>query len=310
MPTTLVKWLRRPCPLMVRNCLLWIRTWTAHCGDLSEWRAIQVPFQTTDRLQCVPAPGGRPGNAMRVEVRDGDTAWNPHANNGAGAPIAGGWRAEAVGPEETATTLPVRYGWSTWFDASYPANPVVSAPDPEQGDPIWQVVTQWHQGDNDSGGPPPVEFIVVQDQIALHLNRPDSSEVGVWLIAPLARDTWHDFAAHIRWDLTDGWIRVWHNGTPVQFTQGGQPTEQLAGLQTLFPPKPGLTHAPSAYLKMGLYRKAAPDTAPGPFILYHDDVIRAVAVRFVRWPIYFCWPSWPWRWPRLPRWLRNRRIDG
>src|SRR3954454_24428334 len=111
--------------LLSRNARVWTRTWRAPGNDLATgWRAIQViqapdPWHT-NRLECVSAPGGRKGNAMRVEVDDGDVAWNPHANNGAGAPIPSGYRAEVVGPEEHASKLPVRYRWTTWFDASYP----------------------------------------------------------------------------------------------------------------------------------------------------------------------------------------------
>jgi hypothetical protein len=236
---------------------------------------------------------------MRVEVRDGDVAWNPHANGGAGGPIAGGWRAEVVGPEEVASSTWLRYQWWTLFDASYPVNPVVTAPGGEQGKPIWQVVTQWHQGDNDTGSSPPVALIVVKDSVALHLNRHDGSEVGVWPIAPLARGTWHRFRLDVRWHLTDGMIRMWHNGVRVQFPRGGQSTTVLTGLETLFPAQPGSSHAPTTYLKMGLYRKAAPDNAPAPFIVYHDDATRyryrptVTSARDVLRRVTAAWPATP-----------------
>jgi hypothetical protein len=80
----------------------WHQTWYAPCNDVTtpgtEFVGIHVPKGTTDRLQGVPVQPAKNGNAMRVEVRHGDIAWNPHANNGNGAPIPGGWRAEALGP--------------------------------------------------------------------------------------------------------------------------------------------------------------------------------------------------------------------
>jgi hypothetical protein len=229
---------------------LWMRTCYFPCDTLTEWRAIQVPKSTTHRLTIGPTPGGRTGNAMRVEVRDGDIAWNPKANGGAGAPIPGGWRAEVVGPEEHEARLPVRYRWSTLFDASFPLRPVSTQQgDAQIGKEVWQVITQWHQGDNDQGGPPPVAFIIVNDEIRLHVHRPDptnpanSIEVGQWTVAPgLDRGTWHDLQVEIVWSTSAGSIQVWHNGQPVQLgadiTLSGSPRCSPVRLAQLFLPAP------------------------------------------------------------------------
>jgi len=80
---------------------------------------------------------------MRAEVLQGDVAWNPRANNGQGAEIPGGWRAEAVGPEELQGNHAVRYEWSTMLDLNYAADPGWL-----MGKGIWQVIFQWHQGNN------------------------------------------------------------------------------------------------------------------------------------------------------------------
>src|SRR5215212_6669656 len=117
------------------------RTWYAPGDNLNEWRAIQVPAGTTDRLRIVPAPLGKSANALRVEVRDGDVAVNSK-----GQPIPSGWRAEGVGPEELQSGQTVRFTWSTMLDPAYPVNAVGT-----DGKAIWQVITQWHQGDNDVG---------------------------------------------------------------------------------------------------------------------------------------------------------------
>ncbi|MGH3807664.1 MAG: heparin lyase I family protein [Pseudonocardiaceae bacterium] len=160
----------------------------APCNSLSEWRSIQVPAGTTDRLQIVPAPLGKSAHALRAEVRDGDVAVNSKRD-----PIAGGWRAEVVGPTETQSSTTVRYTWSTLLDPTYPANPKGS-----DGKPIWQVITQWHQGDADKGASPPIAFIIVGEEIRLHLNKPDGTEVGQYRVADLARGTWHDFQVDVR----------------------------------------------------------------------------------------------------------------
>src|SRR4051794_7905764 len=90
----------------------WVRTWSAPCIDLhDEFVSLEVPRGTTDRVQVADVDPAKSGSAMRVTVRDGDWAWNPYANGGAGAIIPGGWRAEAVGPFEEQSERPVQYRW-------------------------------------------------------------------------------------------------------------------------------------------------------------------------------------------------------
>jgi Polysaccharide lyase len=258
---------------------VWIVAWRAPCDSLTEWRSIQVKKGTTDRIQIVPAPLSRSANALRVEVRDDDIAADP-----AGKPIPGGWRAEAVGPTESVLNQRSRYAWFTMFDSTYPANPVVSeSGNTNNGQPIWQVITQWHQGENDQGGPPPIAFIVVQDEIRLHIHKHDptdpkkSIEVGQWPIVPrLDRGQWHHIQIDILWATTGGEVAVWYNGTPVKFAIGVTQAEQLTGLETFFPPKSGSSQPPSTYLKVGLYRRADPSLPPGPFVLYHDEVSQSI----------------------------------
>ena len=262
----------------------WQLQWQAPCDDLAnEFRAIQVHKDTTDRLLSWPVQPAKSGNAMRAEVLQGDFAWNPHANGGAGAQIAGGWRAEAVGPEETQSNQAVRYEWSTMLDPNYAADPRLA-----NGSRTWQVIFQWHQGDNDQGGSPPVALIIVGDHIYLDVETVQGSasvQVGQWPLAALDRGTWHNFAAEIKWHPTDGTIKVWHNGQPITFdpvpsqaTPGAsfpsQATDTLTGLTTLFPPQAGSPDPSSVYLKAGLYRRAANTTPAQTFVLYHDDIRR------------------------------------
>jgi hypothetical protein len=233
------------------------------------------------------------GNAMRVEVRNGDFAWNPYANGGQGAQISGGWRAEAIGPTEYESFPPVRYYWSTMLDQNYVNDPRIDDPaDPNNGKPTWQVIFQWHQGDSDRGGAPPIAFIIIGNDILLDIHRPDpanevnSLHVGQWPIATLSRGSWHDLRVDIRWHLSSGSIQIWHNGQPVTFhpqvpaefpnqpPYPAQSTETLLDIGTLFPPKTGSTLAPTAYMKVGLYRKGVNTKPVGPFILYHDELER------------------------------------
>jgi hypothetical protein len=262
----------------------WTASWQAPCNDpAAEFRAIQVSRNTTDRLISFPVQPAKVGNAMRVEVLQGDCAWNPAANGGQGAQIPGGWRAEAVGPEEHQSDQPVRYEWSTMFDMNYAQNPVGS-----DGHRIWQVVFQFHQGDNDQGGSPPVAFIIVNDKVYLDAETVQSGasvQVGQWPIADLNRGTWHDFAAEIKWHPTDGTIKVWYDGQPVTFdpvpSQANpgsnfpqHSTDTLTGLTTLFPPQQNSPDPSSVYMKAGLYRKPINSNPSQTFVLYHDEIKR------------------------------------
>ncbi|GLY03945.1 polysaccharide lyase [Actinoplanes sp. NBRC 101535] len=242
-------------------------SWSAPGESLSEWNTVQVPAGTTDRLTIVPAPQGNSPHALRAEVRDGDVAVNP-AN---GQPIAGGWRAEGVRTvAETASNQTVRYEWSTMLDPTYPQNPVGT-----DGKPIWQVITQWHQGDNDQGSSPPVAFIIESGQIVLHLTRPDGTDAAKHVLAPIARGTWHHFRMDVRWGLA-GSVTVWHNNTQVLASTAAQ---------TLFPQlnsaQPG-----TAYMKMGLYRKpiALDPPTTGTFAVFHDEVRRSIPATPVTGP--------------------------
>lgn len=144
----------------------WKRTWYAPCDDPdTEFRALQVPKDTADRLVSWPVRPVKSRNAMRIEVLQEDWAWNPAANGGAGARIEGGWRAEGVGPEETQSDRAVRYKWATMLDVDYASDPRVA-----DGDQTWQVVFQWHQGASDQGQSPPVALTIVGDHIHLDIH--------------------------------------------------------------------------------------------------------------------------------------------
>jgi hypothetical protein len=111
-----------------------------------------VPKGTNDRLQSVGVQPAKWGDTIRAEVRNGDFAWNPYANNGQGAQIGGGWRAEAIGPTEYTSSAAVMYHWSTMLPINYVNDPRIDdVADPNNGKPTWQVIFQWHQGDSRGG---------------------------------------------------------------------------------------------------------------------------------------------------------------
>jgi hypothetical protein len=262
-------------------------TWLAPCDDVetpgNEWLKFEVVRDSHDRLMSVRAPLNRPGNAMRVHVFNHDKqAWNPVAQE----EVVGGWRAEAIAiPQESASLLPTRYSWATHFPVDYPGNPLN-----DKAERIWQVFAQWHHGGEH--GSPPIAFAVRDDHVALELRREDGSAVFQGPlhpnedheIAPLQAGTkWHEFQIEIYWHPLDGWIRLHYDGEPFVFTlNDGSPALELTGLQTLFPA------TPTAYFKLGLYRKPDPaEGSPEPdFILFHDDASRdiGIAVGFTRIP--------------------------
>jgi hypothetical protein len=130
------------------------------------------------------------------------------------------------------------------------------------------VITQWHQ-DTDNGSAP-VALIMVGDKIWLHLHKYDPAnpnvptEIGQYPVAPLSPGTWHDFRLEVRWALTGGYVKIWHNG---------QPGPDVQNIPTLYPSGSDPAVPGSVYLKMGLYRKASAVGA-GPFVLYHEEVRR------------------------------------
>lgn len=293
------------------------------CEDLThgkEFVRIEVPKDHADRLKIENPPvllSPDAGRALRAEVRDGDQAWNPDANDGQGALIEGGWRAEAQGETETQRETPVRYDWATLLPEGYPVDP--QGPD-SPGDPPWQVIFQWHQSDTDRGGPPPVGFTVKWGNICLDLNTwdPDNEKasihIGTWVVGPAKTGVWHRFRAEIIWHLDKGSVKVWHNDEVVTFgdpltagpavgeVSADRPPDALTGLPTLFPAKPleqgeAPLPAPSVYLKVGLYREAVSTNPPGPYVLYHDEIHRCVLnpQNTSKW----------WQNIKLPKWVQD-----
>lgn len=192
-------------------------------GDLSQWKSVDG---LTSRLSVVTSPARQGQYALRVELHQGDVSSSGTRNE---VVLSSGQYNEVEGNDRW-------YAWSTLFPTDFPA------PD------TWQVFTQWHQ----SGccGSPPVEFSVRGESIQLvH----DGGGNILWN-APLVRGVWHDFAVHVRWSSTNGFVELYYDGKKVL-----EPT----AVQTLY-------SGEYAYLKQGLYRDASISPVG---VVYHDGMV-------------------------------------
>jgi hypothetical protein len=138
------------------------------------------------------------------------------------------------------------------FDPSFPQN---------HADLGWGVTNGWHP--DSSTGSAGFEWSVGSRNGFWSLGVDEQTSPGHYVRdytifeTPLAVGTWHDVMMQINWstDPRVGWIRVWHNGTPVTFADGST-TYHLSTLV------PGTT---TCYYKEGYYRQGAKVTG----IVYH-----------------------------------------
>jgi MYXO-CTERM domain-containing protein len=166
--------------------------------------------------------------ALRVELHQGQVSSSGTRNE-----------LELAGHLETEGT-DKWYAWSTLFPADYPSNNT------------WQVFTQFHH--TGCCGSPPVEFDVMGERIQLAHN----GDTVLWT-APLVRGVWHDFAVHVYWSSTAGFVELWYDGQQVL---------GKTSVQTLYPGQ-------QAYLKQGLYWNAS-ITSVG--VLYHDGMVMGTSL--------------------------------
>jgi len=221
-------------------------------GDLSQWSGIQA---RQGGIQVVRFPVLQGRYAAKFLVKHGDDPLTPPSGND---------RAELVGPMETEGNE-AYYRWSTLFPSAnfsvHPAFPV------QVKEEAWQVFTQWHQGSDDVGGSPPIEFAVDRASIVFHVNKPSNGILyEQWLnqtIAPLDLDIWHDFLLHVRWSRNDGFVQLWHNGRLVV---------PLTPLPTMY--------GENNYLKQGYYRSRN-ITQIGS--LFHDGMVKGRTLASVRY---------------------------
>jgi len=202
-----------------RSTVLWDGSFTS---DASSWTALQA---VPGSFKVVPAPG-RTGNAGEFIVRPGDF---PAGNAGE--------RAEVLKSTKEAQGVESFWKWSVYFPQSFVSNPNAS----------WNVFTQWHQGSN-FGGPQPVSFEIQnsggREQLRLRVwgGEPNGSSRRSWLLGPLVRGRWYDFAFHVVWAPdSNGLVELWLNGKRVV-----RPTHTAT-----------LYRGDGVYLKQGFYRAAS-----------------------------------------------------
>ncbi len=195
-------------------------------NDASAWTGVQA---RDGGFTIVQAPGRRPGNAARFLVRPGDV------------PIGtGGERAEVYKETDEAAGTDSFWAWSVYFPRASASSPGTS----------WNVFTQWHQ--TVSGGVQPLSFEVANQNGREWLRlrswggNASSPVRRAWILAPLVRGKWFDFALHVRWasDST-GLLQVWLDKKQV-----------LPATHT-----PTLYAGESVYLKQGFYRASSSVTS-------------------------------------------------
>ncbi|MEZ0340648.1 polysaccharide lyase [Mycobacterium sp. pV006] len=226
-------------------------------GDFSQWPSVQNRDYNGSGARYVPSYPATvvsdpvKGHAARFEVRSGD--WSG---------FAGGERSDVgsnsgdTGGREGQTRW---YAFSTMFDPSFPRNHA------ELG---WGVTNGWHP--NSSRGSAAFEWSVGTRSGYWTLDIEEQNSPGDYrdsrtvFETPLAVGTWHDIKMEVNWstDPTQGWIRLWHNGSRQAFADGSD----TYFLSTLVP---GTT---TCYYKEGYYRQAARPTG----IVYHTG-FRAAA---------------------------------
>ncbi|AKJ00277.1 uncharacterized protein (TIGR03382 family) [Archangium gephyra] len=203
-------------------------------GNLSQWDREQTV--SSSRLLVVSSPVREGRYALKTTVRQGDDPINASGN-----------RNELLYLDREAPGSEFFYKWSTLFPKSFPRSSK------------WQIFTQWHH--DGSGGSPPLEFYVVDDQLRLRVG--GSTGKIVWR-SPLLREQWNDFVLHVKWspDPKVGFVELYHNGKVVLPLM--KVATQYSGQRN--------------YLKMGLYRDAS--IAPEG-VVFHDGFVQATRLEDV-----------------------------
>jgi hypothetical protein len=203
-----------------RSVVLWSGSFEP---DLSAWTALQA---RPGGFAVVAAPAGRSGAAGQFTVRPGDM---PAGTSGERSEIF-----KRTGEKEGVESF---WTWSVYFPSSFVSN----------RNSAWNVFTQWHQDSNH--GVQPVSFAVrnLNGREWLYLwawgGDRDRPTRRAWILAPLVRAHWYDFAFHVIWSPDrHGLVEVWLNGKRVVM-----PTST-----------PTLYENDGVYLKQGFYRAAAP----------------------------------------------------
>jgi uncharacterized protein (TIGR03382 family) len=197
-------------------------------GNLSQWNREQSV--SSNRLLVVGSPVREGRYALKTTVRQGDDPIHSSGN-----------RNELIYLDREAPGSEYFYKWSTLFPRSFPRSA------------RWQIFTQWHH--DGSGGSPPLEFYVVDDQLRMRVG--GSRGKIVWR-APLQREHWNDFVLHVKWspDPGAGFVELYHDGKLVLPKM--KVATQYRGQRN--------------YLKLGLYRDAS---ISQDAVVFHDGFAQA-----------------------------------
>jgi hypothetical protein len=199
---------------------------------LPSWQAEQEP--ATDRISVVSGHAGRPGAAMRVELRPGDVT-------NTGGYLAN--RAEVYGRHASPRTTPADQwpdpvGSTRWysFDLFVPADFTFDVLGTQ-----WFTLTQWKGLDS---GSPPIALEIKRDHLDL------GGVSGRQNLGLVKRGVWETITVGVHFQPnSSGWVEVYRDG------QQALPRTYRAtmNLRTL----DGVQQVDPSYLKQGIYRTTA-----------------------------------------------------
>ena len=205
-------------------------------GDLTQYDAVQGA--APDRIRTVTSLRREGPFAVRLTARDEDLQGgeNPRAQLLTNV-------MHRPGDEQY-------IGWSTYFPADFPA--IV-------GTGAFFVSFQFHGPPYN--GSPPLGFGVGSDGQLQLLRSGRYDYDRVWT-APLPKDRWVDFVAHIKWSKDEeGFVELWLDGRRQTFAVNGQ---QRLPMQTIEDDQEGVQTIPTNYRRHGI--------VPGAITIYHDEV--------------------------------------
>ena len=218
-------------------------------GGFSQWSSVQTHYY--DGSAAAYKPSGRKSyplrivadgvdhpNALRTEVRDGDTAKGSHE------------RAELSGYGKPGLT--VNAGDSRWyeFDVKFGDESV-----PWVAPKAWTIIAQWH-AKNADGAPPVALSVHSNNKVYFEMEADDVVRpfIPVWDVRP---GQWEHVAIHIGWssDPSQGFVETYVNGA----------------LKVARTPQQTMYHGDTrgTYMKIGTYRRSSNvDTS----VVLHDNL--------------------------------------
>ncbi len=183
-------------------------------GDRSQFNG-RIQMVSPDRLKIVTSPVAEGRYALQATVQQGDDPINASGNRNELVHSAG----EREGDE-------YYYRFLVRFDEQFPAPNT------------WQLFTQWHH--TGLTGSPPLEFVVMGEQLQFVHNSPSGGTTTRMPLGPLVRGQWIEFVLQVKWSpkASEGFVQVWRD-REVKIAR--------RSFATMFPGE-------GVYMKAGLYR--------------------------------------------------------